>query len=106
MDDQAALSNPGQANREMPDAHPVQLLVAYDISDGRRRNRLHRLLRGFGEPLQKSVFVCCVDGVRRRRLEAVLEQFRKSPHQGSERIDCVVAHGRPFPGADHGWIIE
>ncbi len=39
-----------------PPALPVY--VAYDISDRRRRNCLRRLLLGFGEPVQESVFLC------------------------------------------------
>lgn len=39
----------------------LPVLVAYDISDHRRRRRLYRLLSGFGEPLQESVFLCWVD---------------------------------------------
>jgi CRISPR-associated endonuclease Cas2 len=69
----------------------IPLLVAYDISDNRRRNQLHRLLRGFGEPVQKSVFVCWVDEARRRRLETLLDDFGRAPHKGDERIDCVPA---------------
>ncbi len=36
----------------------VRLVVAYDITDDRRRVRLHRLLLGFGDPVQFSVFEC------------------------------------------------
>ncbi len=32
------------------------LLVCYDISHTRRRNRVHRLLKSYGEPIQESVF--------------------------------------------------
>ena len=69
----------------------IPLLVAYDISDDRRRNLLHRLLRGFGEPVQRSVFICWVDVGRRRRLETLLDDFGRAPHKGDERIDCVLA---------------
>lgn len=33
-------------------------LVSYDISDPKRLRRVHRALRGYGEPLQYSVFRC------------------------------------------------
>lgn len=35
-------------------------LIAYDITDDRRRGRLFRLLHRWGEPVQKSVFHCRV----------------------------------------------
>jgi len=34
------------------------IVVAYDISDDRRRERLHQLLEGYGYPVQYSVFEC------------------------------------------------
>ncbi len=59
-------------------------LVAYDVTDQRRRNRLHKLLRGFGEAVQKSVFVCALDEQRKARLETLLR--RQSLEQG-DRLD-------------------
>ncbi len=86
----------------------IPLLVAYDISDNHRRNRLHRLLRGFGEPVQKSVFICWVDARRRRRLETLLEDFCRAPHKGAERIDCVTgcAESLACPRPQHDWVFE
>lgn len=34
------------------------LLIAYDICDPKRLNRVRRLLLGFGDPMQLSVFYC------------------------------------------------
>ena len=33
-------------------------IVAYDISNDKQRNYLHRLLNNFGKPIQKSIFIC------------------------------------------------
>lgn len=33
-------------------------VVSYDISDAKRLRRVHRLMRGYGTPLQYSVFQC------------------------------------------------
>lgn len=33
-------------------------IVAYDITDDRRRNRLFKALKGFGIPVQYSLFEC------------------------------------------------
>jgi hypothetical protein len=90
----------------IPGAHAARpLLVTYDIADDRRRNRLHRLLRGFGEPLQKSVFICWVDPARRNRLEALIADFATATHRGGERIDCIQASGLAPPPED-AWVIE
>lgn len=36
------------------------IIVVYDISDDRRRTRLHDLLEDYGTPVQYSVFECLV----------------------------------------------
>lgn len=84
----------------------VAVYVAYDISEHRRRNRLHRLLRGFGEPVQKSVFLCWVDVVRQRRLITLLDDFKRAPHTGQERIDCIPAHTGTAKAPSHEWVFE
>lgn len=38
------------------------IVVAYDIPDDKRRQRLHHLLEGFGTPVQYSVFECLLQG--------------------------------------------
>ena len=94
----------------LPDHFPPALaarpyLVAYDIADNRRRTRLHRLLRGFGDPLQKSVFLCWLDGARHRRLESVLAAFRAAG-KGGERIDCIAAREESSRAASDAWVLE
>lgn len=37
------------------------ILVAYDISNDKRRTRLHNRLLDFGTPVQYSVFECLLD---------------------------------------------
>ena len=37
------------------------VLVVYDISNDRRRTRLHNVLLDFGTPVQYSVFECLLD---------------------------------------------
>ena len=59
-------------------------VVAYDVSDQRRRTRLHKLLEGFGAAVQKSVFVCSLDERRKTRLEALL---RRQPLERQDRLD-------------------
>jgi CRISPR-associated protein Cas2 len=54
-------------------------VVAYDVSENRRRTRLARKLRGFLERVQKSVFEGEMD-------ERRLESLRRS-------IECELDHG-------------
>lgn len=52
-------------------------LVAYDISDDRRRTKVHKILSGFGEWTQFSIFECFLNEqeliLMRRRLDDVLK---------------------------------
>jgi CRISPR-associated protein Cas2 len=43
-------------------------LIAYDITDDRRRGRLAKLLQSFGDRVQYSVFVCDLRPARLVRL--------------------------------------
>lgn len=47
-------------------------LVTYDICDPKRLRRIYRLMRGFGEHLQYSVFLCELNRSRRTVLETRL----------------------------------
>ena len=105
------------APHPLSDGNPaaVPLLVAYDITDNRQashpnfapcRTQLHRLLRGFGEPLQKSLFLCWVIPTRRLRLERLIEDFLSAPHKGHERIDCLVARDLSRPREAIAWVLE
>lgn len=45
-----------------------RFVVAYDIRDPVRLRRVHKAMKGFGEPLQYSVFVCDLDPREKLRL--------------------------------------
>lgn len=92
------------APAERPQARPVY--VAYDISDRRRRNCLRRLLLGFGDPVQESVFLCWLDAARQRRFDRLLDVFRRLPHTGDERIECIPARLGSRQGPAREWVIE
>ncbi len=103
-ENRTAMTRPISYRRETH-AGFVPLIVAYDISEDRRRNRLHRLLRGFGEPVQKSLFLCWVVHARRRRLENLLEDFMRVPHKGKERVDCMVSYDMSLTN-NEAWVCE
>jgi CRISPR-associated protein Cas2 len=50
------------------------ILVVYDISDDRRRTKLHNALLDFGTPVQYSVFECLLDKKGEKRLRAAVRR--------------------------------
>jgi len=51
------------------------IVIAYDISDNKRRNKLHKALKSFGEPVEESVFEADVDQARWRRMWKRVQQI-------------------------------
>jgi CRISPR-associated protein Cas2 len=47
-------------------------VVCYDITNDRRRNRVAKVLLGYGERVQESVFECHLNNALLRRLQAEL----------------------------------
>jgi CRISPR-associated protein Cas2 len=48
-------------------------LVCYDIRDPRRLNRVFKMMKGYGEHWQLSVFFCVLKEIDRVRMQADLE---------------------------------
>ena len=94
-----------EAHGEQPGARGSRL-YPYDISEYRRRKRLHRLLHGFGEPVQESLFLCWLDAVRQRRLRVLLDDFQRAPHRGQERVHCIAARMGTEAAPASEWICE
>lgn len=66
-------------------------IVVYDISDPKRWRRIFRLLKGYGEWLQLSVFQCRLGGKQIAELKiAILEIVR----QGEDHV-ILIDVGRP-----------
>lgn len=49
-------------------------LVVYDISNNKRRNRVHKLLLDYGTPVQYSVFECLITTDEREKLEELIKK--------------------------------
>lgn len=49
-------------------------LVCYDIRDPKRLRRVHKVLKGYGEAWQFSVFFCVLKDIDRVRLQTDLEE--------------------------------
>lgn len=50
-------------------------LIAYDIADPVRLRRVIKLMEGYGERLQYSVFLCDLSGLERARWEAEIRRI-------------------------------
>ena len=48
-------------------------LVCYDIRDPKRLRRVHKVMKGYGEPWQFSVFFCVLKSIDRVRMQTDLE---------------------------------
>ena len=53
----------------------MQYIIAYDISDNKKRNKVARILEKTGVRLQKSVFAVKCENYKLRRLLFQLEKF-------------------------------
>ena len=51
------------------------VLIVYDISNDRRRTKLHNLLLDYGTPVQYSVFECRLDDRDLSRLKSALKRI-------------------------------
>jgi CRISPR-associated protein Cas2 len=79
-------------------------VIAYDIPDDRRRNRVARILEGYGERVQDSVFECWLDARRYRsvvarltaRIDPRTDKIRIYPLCGKDVADVLTAgSGQP-----------
>ncbi len=55
----------------------MYIVVAYDIEDDRRRNRLHKALKSFGTPVQYSIFECIIDKDQFERMKEMAKKLIK-----------------------------
>jgi CRISPR-associated protein Cas2 len=44
-------------------------LVCYDVSDDKRLRRAYKMMKGYGDPLQYSVFRCELSPAQRQRMK-------------------------------------
>ena len=55
-------------------AHQHFIVVVYDISNNKRRTRLHKRLKDFGTPVQYSVFECILDAEGVEKMKTVVRR--------------------------------
>lgn len=51
------------------------VLVSYDISDQKRWRKVFKLMKGYGEHVQYSVFICQLTELQKAKLQASLEDI-------------------------------
>lgn len=90
-------------------------IVAYDICDPKRLRKVFRLMRGYGDHLQFSVFRCELTDKERVELIAKLDSELKHDEDqvllfsmgpaGGFRERSVYYVGRPYQAVDHGAVV-
>ena len=69
-------------------------IVSYDVSDPKRLRKVFKLLRGYGDHIQLSVFRCELD---KRELVELRAKLRDAIHAGEDQVlfvDVGPAEGR------------
>jgi CRISPR-associated protein Cas2 len=88
--------------------------VTYDIADPRRWRRVFRLMEGFGEWLQLSVFQCRLTAQRHAELIALLDGIIHHDHDHIILMDVgladqvaprVVSLGKTYEPLERGPVI-
>jgi CRISPR-associated protein Cas2 len=69
-------------------------LVTYDIRDPKRLRRTFKAMRGFGDPLQYSVFQCDLSEHEKVALRAALSAIIKADEDQVLIVDLGPAGGR------------
>ncbi|MEN6440885.1 MAG: CRISPR-associated endonuclease Cas2 [Syntrophobacter sp.] len=90
-------------------------LVCYDIRDPKRLRRVHKVLKGYGEAWQFSVFFCVLKDIDRVRLQTDLEeQMNRKEDQAmilnlgpdeKEFREAITVIGQPLPEQDCGIVV-
>lgn len=71
----------------MPDTAAQFTLIAFDVSDNRRRRQVARVLLAAGHRVQRSVFEAWLTPAQRQRLERRLAEVLDPEH---DRLDVFV----------------
>ena len=53
----------------------IRYMVCYDISDSKRLQKVHKKIKGYGEPIQYSVFCCDLTASEKTILWSALHQL-------------------------------
>ena len=90
-------------------------LVCYDIRDPKRLRHVHKLMKGYGETWQYSVFFCVLRDIDRVRMQSDLENemnlkedqaliLELGDNEDASR-QAVTTIGEPLPKQDSGTVV-
>ncbi len=86
-------------------------VIAYDISNQRERNRVSKILCGYGFRVQKSVFECSLSAGGKAKLEEELEQldlqsgFLHIYHLNKQAKRSEIGKAPPSPDSGFAFIV-
>lgn len=80
-------------------------LVAYDVSEDKRLRRTYRRMRGFGDPLQYSVFQCNLSDVERMKMVEALSAIIKHDEDRVMIVDVGPVDGRARMAFDYLGVV-
>ncbi len=90
-------------------------LVCYDIHNPKRLRRVHKIMKGYGEAWQFSVFFCVLKDIDRVRLQSDLEAQMNLKEDQTMIIDlgpnekevrkASVVIGQPMPEGNSGVVV-
>lgn len=89
-------------------------LVAYDVADAKRWRRIFRLMNGYGQWLQLSVFQCRLNRLHHAELIALVTEIIKCDEDHVIIVDIgpaksadpkVVSLGNVFKAVERGPVI-
>jgi CRISPR-associated protein Cas2 len=72
----------------------IRYIVSYDIADPQRLRRVHKKMKGFGDPLQYSVFCCDLLSSERIMLIEALTEIINHREDQVMLINLGPASGR------------
>lgn len=76
---------PPEEDVKIPD-RKIYVLVIYDISDTKRRNKLVKILKGYGYRVQKSAFEVLIDHAKFKKLLNAINKFYKQSEDDQIRV--------------------
>jgi len=94
--------------------HEHLYIVAYDISDAKRWRRVFKIMNGYGEWLQLSIFQCRLTRARHAELVALLDEIihHKQDHLvvidigNAEKVaPRVISLGKSYKPVEKGPVI-
>ena len=90
-------------------------LVCYDIRDPKRLRHVHKVVKGFGESWQYSIFFCVLKPIDRVRLQVELEEQMNLKEDQALVIDlgadeddartAALVIGQSLPGVQRGMVV-